>query len=1374
LSSVTLVKINVPECDNQVNAKFSHFNYLTRIFENQKLESLVAHLSINDPRNLITYYFCNTSNLTLMLSEADKLTTAAGGSFRIEPISGRIYLASKLNRKLIKEYTVQICALFNESRLQDTAFLRIKVEDSNNHPPVFKLIESPASLTSAYTIELDLKRAYIKQDAQRPVKLFQLQTIDLDGGINGQVRLSIDASNSHLFYINETDSCLYMNYFDNQTYLNELFTVGVDPSLDRVHYLAINAYDKGVPTLKSPQLDVYIRLLDSWLTYETNIFVVNASVNTVYKTKLVNLNQQFSSVILKHMLLSSLKDECALDSLLVYDQSQGIVYSAWRQNQTTFRRLKVCIYELKYISTESDLILARIKLNLFNEQDADYMKKTIQPINTSIDLFLSEHAPVGSVMFDLRKLVKTDVRWVEISTYEYDIEWHPFKLDSSSNSISIVQNLSEFYLNHTRYKLKPIEMKFQCSVATKILQNNNANEEEQILNLRVFLIPYFIINNLKFSKLIYHFELNNSEQINLNNIEEWQNVGELKLTLETSLYGHLRVDLSAHLFIDSCSIIDVVCLQQIEDTSINSKIIHKNESNPIDSFKLAVHSSQTRINLLWKKNSLALFSRCLCAELRVETIVKTVSDSEQRSIYAVIGLSRVLGQHQMPLFFINHTTNDFDVYNLTLSMNDQPWPKLISSSLLSRRSNALFFSINFYDLIGYEQNKMANKTFNINYIGFKQAIPMLRSSWFNINDKKECLIKDYYLNTVNGLLIINLSNDWQTIINVQKFVRLSFSALISQHRDDYQLDIIKEIYLNLFILGSEYHTNQARIGFFASNLIESEPKFQSTRTLFIDLPSHVFETTIFNTSTPNEQSELRFELASQANERIQFTLDYSGRLTAQLDASLLMCTSSFIYHQEFLSLKICSSLSNNYAKIAQMCSAEPAKLFSEELCDFAMLRIKLKVCLPSLSLLMDDVKVVQEPNENQIARAEQLLFNINKRFILDFYFSRQMLVENITYDGGSFMLRHNSPRYKCELWQLADKEFADRDVIDISDDCRVLLKFNTFMITKLLENNNQATKSLVVDYITSISRVEVRMYERESQNEPSVFYSFKVNFYELNTTNFRADSNQFVIIKFAYRREALISSDKRKQQRLLADLVNKVLRLKAGSILVDYKPAQHDSNEHQLLTRSLVADSNYFTSMLNKLNELKESVLSELDIDLLRITKPLFVNENGHLPVENRFYVAYNRKRVLESPDYIMNLPVRENLKSASLEEAPQQAAFERVFEFDRLYHIVYKNIIITNKEISIQLSFSANSSCWPVLFLLVLDKSHISARIINNLLIITHTLDTIGQDWEIKIEKRIEAFQWYQLKLKLNKKVRKVEIILFRKYAQYFLNCSL
>ncbi len=105
------------------------------------------------------------------------LNNTSGGMFSIDNKSGIIYLEEALDREQRDTLTVTVFASDKGSpRMTTTMNLTVHVEDTNDHDPEFS--QSSYSLT-------------VREDVPRGASLFQVQALDRDIGLNGQVRYTM-------------------------------------------------------------------------------------------------------------------------------------------------------------------------------------------------------------------------------------------------------------------------------------------------------------------------------------------------------------------------------------------------------------------------------------------------------------------------------------------------------------------------------------------------------------------------------------------------------------------------------------------------------------------------------------------------------------------------------------------------------------------------------------------------------------------------------------------------------------------------------------------------------------------------------------------------------------------------------------------------------------------------------------------------------------------------------------------------------------------------------------------------------------------------------------------------------------------------------
>ena len=160
--------------------------------------------------------------------------------FRIDPVTGMLYVAKKLDAETKSRYTLTVSAVDQANagmRKQSSARVRVAVIDVNDNDPVFEETE---------------KTIYFDENEPAGTPLLRVNAKDSDSGENGHLSYSIAN-------INAQDIPFSVDHFTGMIKSKRL----IDYETDKREYkLQIRASDWGTPYRRQAEMRLTIRIKD--------------------------------------------------------------------------------------------------------------------------------------------------------------------------------------------------------------------------------------------------------------------------------------------------------------------------------------------------------------------------------------------------------------------------------------------------------------------------------------------------------------------------------------------------------------------------------------------------------------------------------------------------------------------------------------------------------------------------------------------------------------------------------------------------------------------------------------------------------------------------------------------------------------------------------------------------------------------------------------------------------------------------------------------------------------------------------------------------------------------------------------------------------
>lgn len=253
-----------------------------------------------------------TSSDNDLASYAEATYSFIGSSeaFEIAPHSGKIFLASKLDREVREEYLLMVAA--NDSSWRTQTTLTINVLDENDNSPVFE--------KSVY----EYKRAA----SSRERRVGHVRAFDADKGLNAQVEYSLKNA-SELFAINAQTGELWLRVasLDKAPRRNDS---SHEPSaLEQQYNVTVIATDKG-QIARSSEVPVVITLLpDEQLVYNQSKAV---HIPIPYDLRNGTVIYSLRSTMAEPLPISNL-EEVGAAHLLIQVEGRQVIYTGETQVQ---------------------------------------------------------------------------------------------------------------------------------------------------------------------------------------------------------------------------------------------------------------------------------------------------------------------------------------------------------------------------------------------------------------------------------------------------------------------------------------------------------------------------------------------------------------------------------------------------------------------------------------------------------------------------------------------------------------------------------------------------------------------------------------------------------------------------------------------------------------------------------------------------------------------------------------------------------------------------------------------------------------------------------------------------------------------------------
>ena len=160
--------------------------------------------------------------------------------FRIDPVTGMLYVAKKLDAETKSRYTLTVSAVDQANagvRKQSSARVRVAVIDVNDNDPVFQESE---------------KTIYFDENEPAGTPLLRVRAKDRDSGENGHLSYSIAN-------INAQDIPFTVDHFTGMIKSKRLIDFETDK---REYKLQIRASDWGTPYRRQAEMRLTIRIKD--------------------------------------------------------------------------------------------------------------------------------------------------------------------------------------------------------------------------------------------------------------------------------------------------------------------------------------------------------------------------------------------------------------------------------------------------------------------------------------------------------------------------------------------------------------------------------------------------------------------------------------------------------------------------------------------------------------------------------------------------------------------------------------------------------------------------------------------------------------------------------------------------------------------------------------------------------------------------------------------------------------------------------------------------------------------------------------------------------------------------------------------------------
>uniref|UniRef100_A0A094ZWK8 Protocadherin-11 X-linked n=1 Tax=Schistosoma haematobium TaxID=6185 RepID=A0A094ZWK8_SCHHA len=169
--------------------------------------------------------------------------------FEIHPLNGIITVLHNhlLDREQIEYFNLTILAIDKGNLTTHTQFI-IQLIDINDHLPIL------------------YNNNHINIDFQENQKINTFIGYDPDHGLNGTIlyQLNLLTNGSQYFYLNESNSKLYTNWFMDSAYESTLINMDTNPSYDPpiegIYHIKISLKDMGIPSLVSNEIQVFIKI----------------------------------------------------------------------------------------------------------------------------------------------------------------------------------------------------------------------------------------------------------------------------------------------------------------------------------------------------------------------------------------------------------------------------------------------------------------------------------------------------------------------------------------------------------------------------------------------------------------------------------------------------------------------------------------------------------------------------------------------------------------------------------------------------------------------------------------------------------------------------------------------------------------------------------------------------------------------------------------------------------------------------------------------------------------------------------------------------------------------------------------------------------